>query len=220
MSNTAILPQIQPITSKFIKNITGQRFGRLIVVGFVGSIKKSSNWLCQCDCGTRFVATINCLQKGDTQSCGCLRRETAGNTRRSHGMSHTKLFARWQAMRKRCYYKKLLQYPDYGGRGIKVCDRWQVFENFYADMGDPPSDTHSIDRIDNDGDYCPKNCRWATRTEQNNNARRNHVIEYNGESMTIAQWEQKLGFKNGTLGNRINALRWSIERALTTPVKK
>jgi hypothetical protein len=220
MNNTAILPQIQPITNKQIKNITGQRFGRLTVLGYVGIIKKVSNWLCQCDCGTQTVAVFRNLRCGDTQSCGCLHRETVGDMSRTHGMSQTKLFARWQAMRKRCYYKNLLQYPDYGGRGIKVCDRWQSFENFYADMGDPPSDKHSIDRIDNNGDYCPENCRWATRSEQNNNARRNHILEYNGESMTIAQWEQRLGFKQGVLRNRINALGWNIERALTTPVKK
>lgn len=135
-------------------------------------------------------------------------------------MHHKKLYPEyeiWQAMKKRCSYKKSKHYKNYGGRGIRVCKRWlNSFENFYADMGSRPSSKYSIDRINNDGDYKPSNCRWATRKEQCNNTRQNHIITYNGVTLTMTQWARKIGLTRNVLKRRL-ALNWSVERSLNTP---
>ena len=118
----------------------------------------------------------------------------------------------------RCYNPKNKYYKNYGGRGVRVCERWHIFENFYADMGDPPEGM-TLDRKDNDGDYCKENCHWATREEQMNNMRNNVWYEYQGENKTLTQWARHLDMKVITLWSRLNVSRWSIERAFTTPVK-
>lgn len=122
----------------------------------------------------------------------------------------------WRDMHRRCYDRSRKEYHRYGGRGIKVCQRWHNFENFFADMGERPSGM-SLDRIDNDGDYSPENCRWATVKEQNNNTRANRVITFNGESKSMTQWAEEVGIKVGTIWMRLH-LGWSIEETLQKPV--
>ena len=122
-------------------------------------------------------------------------------------------------MRKRCYLESAPNYDLYGGRGIKVCDRWrESFEAFYADMGDPPSDQHSLDRRETDGDYTPDNCRWATSEEQQNNRRNNVFLEYDGQRLTVAQWGRKLGLHKNTILQRL-ARGWSVQDTLTKPLQ-
>ena len=123
-------------------------------------------------------------------------------------------------MKSRCLNPKSQQYHNYGGRGIKVCDRWQRFENFYADMGDRPSAQHTLDRRDNDRGYEPGNCEWRTYTQQNNNTRRSHRLTHNGETHTIAEWAAILGVPKQRLVNRITTYGWSAERALTEPAHR
>lgn len=134
-------------------------------------------------------------------------------------MCKTDEYNAWQHIRSRCYNKNSPAYPEYGGRGITVCDRWlESFENFYADMGPKPSRKHSIDRYpDNDGPYSPSNCRWATRAEQNRNTRQNVILEFNGKRMCLTEWADLLGICKTTLFARIQRDGWSVERALTTP---
>lgn len=118
---------------------------------------------------------------------------------------HEKAYSTWSAMKSRCYNKNHIHYNAYGGRGIKVCERWlgkDGFEHFYKDMF-PKPDGATLDRIDNDADYCPENCRWSNKVEQANNTRRNKIIEYNGESMTAAQWARKIGIPYRTLLTRL-----------------
>lgn len=136
-----------------------------------------------------------------------------------HGLSHTPEYRIWQDILRRCRNPNRGDYHHYGGRGIEVCSRWQEFTNFYNDMGKRPSSKHTIDRIDNDGDYTPENCTWSTMKEQSNNRSSNVLLTFNGETLNVTQWAEKTGIYVWTLRSRIQ-LGWTAERALTEPVKK
>lgn len=197
-------------------DLTDKTFGKLTVKRYLGSEHNKSIWLCVCECGKEKRVVAYHLTNGDTKSCGCLR----GKCRIKHGRAKTPLHRVWCAMRERCYDENNQAYHNYGGRGIKVCDRWlESFNNFLEDMGERPSDKYSIDRRDNDGNYCKENCYWATWIEQGTNKRNNHYLEYNGEKLTISQWSRKLGYSVASIRNRIQR-GWSIEKTLTTPTRK
>ena len=179
--------------------LSGHRFNRLLVIKRV-KVEGARNvmWECQCDCGNITIAAAANIGK-TTQSCGCLAKETAtellrGNTlNRTHNRSHSGEYYSWCAMKSRCYIPTNHKYPIYGSRGISVCDRWRdSFENFLADMGPKPSPKHSIDRKDNDGNYEPGNCHWATKKQQSRNTRKNHMIEIDGQRMCLIEWCEKL----------------------------
>lgn len=133
-------------------------------------------------------------------------------------MKGTSTYNVWCSMRQRCDNPNNQRYADYGGRGIKVCERWQKFENFLADMGARPKyPAHTLERRDNDGDYTPGNCRWATYEEQQNNKRNNHRLTYQGETMTVAEWARKLGVRDQLLRVRLHR-GWDLERVLSPPI--
>jgi hypothetical protein len=156
-----------PITRAEGHSLVGKRFGRWTVLGEHPERRRGRHWLCRCDCGTERTVRENNLRYGSSKSCGCcVARER--NTR--HGQSYSRVYSIWIALRQRCSNPESTNYANYGGRGITVCERWLAFENFYADMGDPPPGL-SIDRIDNDGNYEPGNCQWATASEQLRNRR-------------------------------------------------
>lgn len=134
-------------------------------------------WKCLCDCGNTTTVSSDKITSGWTSSCGCFRIQRVRETTSTHGLTGTRAYRIWNAMKTRCNNPNTQYYYNYGGRGIKVCERWNLFENFLLDMGDPPTDKHSIDRIDNDKDYEPSNCRWATATEQANNRRRRKPLD-------------------------------------------
>lgn len=172
-----------PVPSN-VEDITGQVFGRLTVLGFMGRKSGDQRWICQCSCGTLKDFIGYSLRGGNSKSCGCARSEKTRQRCTSHGMAtrcrRSFEYSVWAGMVKRCRFPHNPRFKNYAGRGIKVCEEWLSFEKFYSDMGDSPSKYHSIDRINVNGNYEPTNCRWATRVEQNNN-RRNAVRVFDGD---------------------------------------
>jgi hypothetical protein len=159
-------------------DLTGQRFGRLVVKKLAGTQGTKRTWLCQCECGRKLIVTGSNLRTGNTNSCGCLHREHAierGRNSRTHGNwtngRASPTYRSWRSMHDRCKHPYMNGFEYYGGRGISVCDSWKYFETFLSDMGERPAG-HSLDRINPDGNYEPNNCRWATRLEQRHNRRR------------------------------------------------
>lgn len=205
--------KIIPVPKTIRNDLTGRKFGRLTVLGYAGRNRFDHiQWLCRCDCGNETVKTTSSLANGRTVACGCY------NPSRTHGGVGKPEYQVWSAMVQRCTTPGHKAYPHYGGRGIKVCARWRhSFQNFYDDMGPRPGKGYSLDRIDNDGDYEPSNCRWATQRQQMNNCRINHRLTFNGQTMTINQWAAKTGINNTTIHQRLKH-GWSIERTLTEPV--
>lgn len=206
-------------------DLTGKTFGRLFVKALIGPNKHGSMvWECQCSCGNIKTVDGQNLRGRTIVSCGCWKAENArkhlhgGLGPITHGKSNTREYKIWQMMIYRCCTLTAWEYPHYGGRGIQVCKRWRKsFIYFSEDMGTAPSSKHTLDRIDNDGDYEPSNCRWATRRQQANNRDGNIAIEFAGQTRTIAEWARKLGFtRSGLLYDRLNA-GWSVQRTLTTP---
>lgn len=196
----------------------GEQFGRLTVIRFAFKRRGHTFYLCQCVCSRPIEVRKDALLEGRTTSCGCLKREQIGELNRTHGMSgKTPEHQAWAHMVRRCHTPTTRGYGHYGGRGIKVCDRWRYsFANFLADMGLRPSPDHSLDRIDNDGDYEPGNCRWTLITIQANNTRRNRRLEYGGKSLTVGEWTRELGYPREVIRRRIKE-GWPVEDALLTP---
>ena len=196
-------------TSSLINKI----FGRLIVIEFYGKNKQNKSlWLCKCNCGTIVVISRNNLISRASRSCGCLRKDTIFK----HGKSYTKIHKIWREMLNRCFNKNCKDYPNYGERGIKVCDEWLEFINFYKDMGDKP-DRLSLDRINNNLGYYKENCKWSTQKEQCRNKRTNRFITYKGETKTLIEWAEKYNLTFNTIYGRVYIYKWSLEKAFNTP---
>ena len=195
-----------------VKNISGVKFNRWTVIERRGSNRRGKSlWLCRCDCGTERIISAETLRKGQSMSCGCLAKEI--NT--THGATDSITYTSWVQMIRRCHGSG--EGAVYKSRGIKVCDRWRYsFKAFVSDMGERASIAHSVGRIDNDGDYEPTNCRWETKSEQANNRRTNHLITWNGETLTISQWEKRLGLPAKQLRTRLSQ-GWTFDRAVYEP---
>lgn len=204
------------------RNRSGQTFGLWHVLGFGYKKDGEVMWLCQCQCINHTLGFRDGyrLTSGTSSNCGCERSKQLTKRNMKHGWAGTPTHAAWIDMIRRCYTPKVRMYPRYGGRDITVCDRWRVqidkhpFLYFLEDMGARPNKKYSLDRIDNDGNYTPENCRWATITQQGNNKSDNHLVEFQGESLTVTEWANKLGIRRGTLFHRLHH-GWTPDQALT-----
>lgn len=194
----------------------GERFNNLLIIDEIKTPSKDCIAVCKCDCGTIKKINRASVVMGKTRSCGCLA-SVATRFKPTHGKSRTKIYRIWRGMRNRCLNKNADQYKYYGDRGISVCDSWRDFKNFYRDMGDVPKSL-SLDRINNNGNYCKENCKWSTRSEQQRNKTNNITLTYNGETKLAIEWAEQLGIRQETLKSRIN-LGWSDLDVLTRTVK-
>ena len=216
--------------SRFI-DLTGQRFGNLVVVGVASKFdlpptkSKSKVFECLCDCGKRVFARSSLLKNGDKKSCGCIDHsiwsETAKRVHSTHNLSKTKLYHIWVGIKDRCYNKNNKDFKHYGAKGVCVSDIWRNdFVCFYKwAYNNNYCDGLSIDRIDNNGNYEPSNCRWITIKEQQNNKSSNIIYEYNGEKLTQSQLCRKYNINLRTFRYRFNK-GMSIDKCLNTPIRK
>lgn len=200
-------------------DMTGQRFGRLVVVRRAGRINSQTHWLCRCDCGGDVVASRSHLRLGHTVACGCRQREMRAalhERSRTHGESFgTREFICWKSMIQRCHDESSKSYRRWGALGIRVCDEWRGpggYERFLAHVGRKPTALHTIDRIDNTRGYEPGNVRWATLLEQANNKRNSRMVTVLGRTMTVAELARERGIKMRTLWSRLKR-GWTVERA-------
>ncbi len=198
----------------------GQVFGRWTLLEVAPRTRHYARWWCRCTCGTRRAVPVPGLRKGTSTSCGCAVREKTSARMRTHGMKGTHTFTTWCLMRYRCTRPTMTHYENYGGRGIKVCDRWlHSFENFLEDVGERPSTKHTIDRIDSNGNYEPGNVRWATHLEQRHNRRDVVRIPCQGRSFMLVEWARELRLPFSVLHQRLR-YGWSVERAFTEPLQR
>lgn len=190
-------------------DLTGKRFGMLTVVRRDGVTSCKSGtmpkWAAKCDCGKETSVMGASLRYGRSKSCGCQLKK--------HGMFGTPEYSAWVSMLQRCNNPKRKNFHEYGGRGIKVCEQWKTFPVFLADMGKRPSSDHSLDRKDNNGNYGPANCRWATKKQQQRNRRVSHVLTVAGVSATIAEWAEETGVGTSTIRQRLMR-GWTPEAAI------
>lgn len=202
-------------------DLTGQRFGRLVALKQVargpdGRIR----WLCRCDCGTERITMAKSLRQRATRSCGCLLRERTVERCTIHGhsaRSRTRTYRSWREAKTRCFNPKAARFKLYGGRGITMCEEWKNdFTVFLRDMGFRPEGT-SLDRFpDQDGNYEPGNCRWATPKEQQRNLPKNIFLTLSGETLCVAAWAERLGISYSTIYWRIEH-KWTPEQILSAP---
>lgn len=197
-----------------MKDLTGMVFNNLTVIRFIGRTNNRYLWECRCACGSILNVDRNNFVSGHTKSCGCLLLIFMAKKFTTHGESDkTKEYRAWCSIKKRCFTKSIAAYSRYGGRGITMYAPWaESYTNFLQDVGRAPSRYHSIERVNNDGNYEPGNVCWATMKQQNNNRRSNHNITYNGQTKNIKTWCDQLGLNARKIRQRINR-GWSPEKA-------
>lgn len=193
-------------------NNSGDRFGRWTLLNMAeDDRRKNHQWLCRCDCGVERVVKQSHLRDGSSRSCGCRGR------RWIHGLSRTSEYLIWDGIKQRCLNPKDDSFHHYGGRGITICDEWRdSFPAFLAHIGPRPTPKHSIDRKDNSMGYEPGNVRWATQGDQMRNTRRNHLVEFRGETRSVTEWSEIIGINRGTLAGRLKCM--PVEEAMSRPI--
>jgi hypothetical protein len=195
----------------------GKEFGKWTVLEEVEKRNNKRAFMCRCDCGKKYVVMGDNLRNGTSVWCMSCSSKIKGTKHNTHGMTYTRVFKIWAGMVQRCTKPYHIAYKSYGAKGVKVCPEWEnSFEVFLKDMGEPPTEDHQIDRINNNGNYEPGNCRWASRKVQQNNRSNNVLITFKGETHSIAEWSKLVGIGETTLHWRMKA-GWSHEKVLSTP---
>lgn len=204
-------------------DLTGERYGKLTALeSHYDRQRRATMWKCKCDCGNIVYVRANSLRHGRAKSCGCLRAESNIQKKTTHGLAGTHLYAAWSSMKARCYNSNSHNYARYGARGIEVCDEWKnSFEEFgkWA-LAHGYQDGLSIDRIDNDGNYCPDNCRWVDTKAQNNNRGVSLMFTYNGKTQNLSLWCEELGIPYYRTWQRIHQYGYTFEQAIALPKNK
>lgn len=196
---------------------TGDKYNNLTLIKEVECIGKGRNFLCKCDCGNEKVIKLNDLRQGRSKSCGCLARDNWRFRKPHHQMAGTRIYDIWRSMKSRCFYKNDVSYDRYGGRGITVCDEWLTFEKFHEwARSNGYSDNLSIDRIDNDGNYEPGNCRWATTEQQAGNRSTTVRVSRNGVTKSLMDWCELENINRAMVYQRLRR-GWSVEEAFNVP---
>lgn len=184
-------------------DLSGRRFGKLLVRGAAEGRRGKARWYCDCECGGSTTACSSNLLGAKTLSCGCLQRERLAESKTTHGQTKSPEYRAWVAMKTRCSNPNYPWFHRYGGRGIAVCTEWQgSFERFLTDMGHRPGPGYSLDRIDNDGDYTPSNCRWASSQTQGRNTARSSQVVFEGQTITLAEAAERSGISAAALASR------------------
>jgi len=199
------------MTASRIIDLTGQRFNNLVVIGPWRKQGRRTMWRCRCDCGKVCWTMRDNIIRGSTKSCGCKKGYHL------HGATKTAEHNAWIGLRYRCNNRDCPEYHNYGGRGVRVV--FASFKEFVTDIGPRPTPRHSVDRIENSGNYAPGNVKWSTPKEQSRNTRSNVVLTFNGKTQCISAWRQERGLPRGCINKRLK-LGWPVEKALTQPVKK
>lgn len=200
-----------------LQDLTGQKFNRLTVVKYLSK----SKWLCKCDCGNETIVLTGHLKSGHTKSCGCYNSELTTKRNTKHGLSHTRLFKIWSHIKARCYNSKCERYINYGGRGIIICEEWRnSFKSFYDwAMANGYQEDLSIERINNNGNYEPNNCKWIPMEQQAKNKQNSVFYSFNGRNYSLKELSELFNINKGTLQSRLQR-KWSIEKALSTKVRE
>jgi hypothetical protein len=205
-----------------MKDLTGLTFERITVTATFEKRGERYYWLCKCKCGTEFWCRSSSITTGNAKSCGCRKSEASranGKATATHGFWNHPLYSVWSGMIDRCHNPQNKSYDRYGQRGISVCDEWRTdLAQFVRDMSPRPSDSHTLERRDNDGPYSKENCTWATKTEQANNRRSSLNVEFMGKTATLAMWARQYRIPYHTAYARYVTNKWPIERTLTEPV--
>ena len=208
------------------RDLTGMKFGRLTVISRAEDYVSPNGrhrvqWVCRCDCGVEKIVLGEALTSGRTISCGCAHREIASRSNQTHGKTDTRLYGVWCAMKRRCHNSNVPEYARYGGRGISICEEWdksfETFEIWALSTGYDPDAKRgecTLDRIDNNGNYCPANCRWVSQRDQMNNVSYNRLITHNGETHTLAEWAREYNIPYARLSQRISRYGYSFEESL------
>lgn len=200
-----------------IDQYIGKKINRWTIIS--ANILNTKKWNCRCECGTEKAVNSYTVRNGISKSCGCLSSEIATKESTTHGLSKSSEYHIYRTMVSRCYNENNKTYKRYGGRGIKVCDRWlNSFENFIEDVGFRPGKGYSLERKDNEKGYSPENCVWADALTQGNNCRSNKIIIIDGQSKTMAQWARFYNIRYSAVAQRITKLKWDYLKAFTTPV--
>lgn len=197
-------------------DLTGSRFGRLLVIGLAPRLHGRIAWMCVCDCGTYRTVCAKTLRNGMTQSCGCLKIERTIEARTKHNMCSTPTYCSWQGMITRCTNPNQKSFKNYGGRGITISPELRTFEGFYKVLGERPQGL-TLERRDTNKGYTVENTYWANKKTQANNTRANRMLTFNGKTQSLAQWSEELGIPYCRIKRRLQ-LGWSIERSFTSPI--